>query len=137
MSMSFAHDGRVLAHNYNGTGTVCGEMWDDNDAGVLCRQMGFASGSAILLPRDPVFNRFYFNVNCFGNETDVQSCHASTYDISGMCGYFEDAGVVCNGMPSGKTQHKNAFALQHVRNDNCKWHFSPPPFYCYWAVGGH
>nr|XP_022314499.1 uncharacterized protein LOC111119012 isoform X5 [Crassostrea virginica] len=101
MSMSFAHDGRVLAHNYNGTGTVCGEMWDDNDAGVLCRQMGFASGSAILLPRDPVFNRFYFNVNCFGNETDVQSCHASTYDISGMCGYFEDAGVVCNGMPSG------------------------------------
>ncbi|XP_065922098.1 uncharacterized protein [Magallana gigas] len=100
-SPSIAHDGRVLANNMNGTGTVCGYMWDDTDADVLCRQMGFPSGIAILMPRDPVFNRFVFNVNCLGNETDIQSCPAFDYDVSGMCSMYEDAGVICSGMTSG------------------------------------
>lgn len=86
----------------NGTGTVCGYMWDDTDADVLCRQMGFPSGIAMLMPRDPVFNRFVFNVNCLGNETDIQSCPAFDYDVSGMCSMYEDAGVLCSGMTSGK-----------------------------------
>lgn len=103
-SPSIAHDGRVLANNMNGTGTVCGYMWDDTDADVLCRQMGFPSGIAILMPRDPVFNRFVFNVNCLGNETDIQSCPAFDYDVSGMCSMYEDAGVLCSGMTSGKAK---------------------------------
>lgn len=100
--VGFATDGRVLAHTSNVTGTVCGYMWDDVDAEVLCRQMGFPSGTATLLPRDPVFNRVFFEVNCIGNETDIQSCHAFDHDVSAMCSMYEDAGVSCSGMTSGK-----------------------------------
>lgn len=100
--VGFASDGRVLAQTSNVTGTVCGYMWDDVDAEVLCRQMGFPSGTATLLPRDHVFNRVLFEVNCIGNETEIQSCHAFDHDVSAMCSMYEDAGVSCSGMTSGK-----------------------------------
>ena len=84
--------GRVLAQDVNGTGTVCGDQWDDIDANVLCRQMGFASGTATILPRDYMFNRHIFNVRCLGNETQVQECPV---DMTGSCSSIGDAGVSC------------------------------------------
>lgn len=77
-------------------------MWDDVDADVVCRQMGFATGTATLLPQDPVFTRMFYDVSCMGHETEIQSCHSYDYDVSLICSMFEDAGVSCSGMPSGK-----------------------------------
>lgn len=95
----------MYASNMNGTGTICGNMWDDFDADVVCRQMGFPSGTAILLPRDHVSNRLLFNVHCSGYETNLQSCPADGYDVGGMCNYYEDAGVSCSNTSNGKTTH--------------------------------
>lgn len=93
--MTIGSGGRVLAHDVNGTGTVCGDQWDDIDANVLCRQMGFSSGTATILPRDYMFNRHIFNVRCLGNETQVQECPVDKTDMFGSCSSVGDAGVSC------------------------------------------
>lgn len=104
-SVTIASGGRVYVSNINGTGTICGDMWDDFDADVVCRQMGFPSGTAIHLPRDQVSNRLVFNVRCSGHETDLMSCPADGFDVGGMCAYSDDAGVNCSSVSNGKTTH--------------------------------
>ena len=83
---------------YNGAwGTVCGDDWDINDAGVFCRQLGFryaldANQSAhyglgtkqILLG----------DVNCLGNESSLFSCkHRGVGNHT--CGHSKKANVRC------------------------------------------
>ena len=93
-------EGRVEV-NYNGEwGTVCDDGWDDTDAGVVCRQLGFgSSGTAI----ESVFfsqgsgSIWLDNVICSGNESVLASCGHLGVGITRLCSHDEDAGVRCNG----------------------------------------
>jgi len=99
-------EGRVEV-NYNGEwGTVCDDGWSRNDAGVVCRQLGFGSsgmpikrasfgqGSGpILLDR----------VTCSGSESTLASCGHLGVGVTRSCSHSEDAGVRCSGL-----QGKNA-----------------------------
>ena len=87
--------------NYNGEwGTVCDDGWDDIDAGVVCRQLGFGStGTAI--------GSAYFgqgsgsillsNVVCSGNESMLTRCGHPGINIttSLFCTHNKDAGIKC------------------------------------------
>ena len=100
---SLYNDGRVEV-NYNGEwGTVCDDGWDDTDAGVVCRQLGFGSsgtaiGSAgfgqgsgsILL--DSVF--------CSGSETILARCGHLGINVTRSCTHVKDAGVRCSRLQS-------------------------------------
>ena len=99
--MTLGPGGRVLAHTMNGTGTVCSDQWDDMDANVFCRQMGYPSGTASFHPRDHMYNHVIFNVRCQGNETDVQQCPVDHSDLFGNCYYHGDAGVNCMNTTQG------------------------------------
>ena len=108
---------------YNGNwGTVCDDQWDENDAKVACRKLGFSdkgksvchaadisvqSHFMLLAPsgaqarRDAFFGTgrgpiFLDDLNCTGNESDLFEC-VSIND----CGHSEDAGVICQ--ENGKT----------------------------------
>ena len=97
---SLPTNGRVEV-NYNGEwGTICDDGWDDTDANVVCRQLGFGSsgiaiGSAgfgqglgpILLD----------SVTCSGNELTLASCGHFGISITRSCSHTEDAGVKCYG----------------------------------------
>ncbi|XP_019849533.1 PREDICTED: deleted in malignant brain tumors 1 protein-like, partial [Amphimedon queenslandica] len=75
-------------------GTVCDDRWDSTDAGVVCRQLGYASGTSI--------GRAYFgqgngsivmdNVDCTGSESHLSNC---THITDHNCCHSEDAGVRC------------------------------------------
>ena len=87
--------------NYNGEwGTVCDDGWDNTDAGVVCRQLGFgSSGTAI---RSAGFGQgsgpiWLDSVTCTGNESTLASCYHAGINVTGLCTHSNDAGVRCFG----------------------------------------
>ena len=94
-------EGRVEV-NYNGEwGTVCDDGWDDTDAGVVCRQLGFgSSGTAI---GSAGFGQgsgsiLLDSVSCNGSEPILVRCGHLGVNITRSCSHSEDAGVRCNGL---------------------------------------
>ena len=84
---------------------MCDDLWDDNDATVICKQLGYIRGSArasayfgegsglILLD----------NVNCNGRESSIFDCSYRRFGEHD-CDHEEDAGVVCTGESSKGTK---------------------------------
>ena len=93
-------EGRVEIYWQNQWSTVCDDLWDDNDASVVCKQLGYSGGSARS-------NAFYGegigiilvdDVECYGNESTLFDCKHRYFELND-CGHEEDAGVTCDGEP--------------------------------------
>uniref|UniRef100_A0A3P8VYE0 Neurotrypsin n=1 Tax=Cynoglossus semilaevis TaxID=244447 RepID=A0A3P8VYE0_CYNSE len=96
-------EGRVEVFHAERWGTVCDDQWDDKDAEVVCRQLGFGGvakawswahfgqGSGpILLDA----------VKCTGNELFLDQCHHGDWEQHN-CDHMEDAGVSCSPYTDG------------------------------------
>ena len=95
------NEGRVEV-NYNGEwGTVCDDGWDDIDAGVVCRQLGFgSSGTAI---GSAGFGQgsgsiLLSGINCTGDELTLAGCGHYGVNLTRACSHVQDAGVRCSGL---------------------------------------
>ena len=97
---SLPNQGRVEV-NYNGEwGTVCDDGWDDTDAGVVCKQLGF--GSLGIAIGSAGFGQgsgsiWLSSVTCTGSELTLARCGHAGISITGSCSHTEDAGVKCYG----------------------------------------
>ena len=94
------NEGRVEV-KYNGEwGTVCDDGWDDTDAGVVCRQLGFgSSGTAI---GSAGFGQgsgsiWLDSITCTGSELTLADCGHFGVGIFRQCSHSEDASVRCSG----------------------------------------
>ena len=94
-------EGRVEVYYNNQWGTVCDDGWDDTDAGVVCRQLGFgSSGTAI---GSAGFGQgsgsiLLDSVTCNGSEPILARCGHLGVNIIRSCSHAEDAGVRCSGL---------------------------------------
>jgi len=95
---------------------VCDDAWDDTDAGVVCRQLGYSSGSSTTqstygsVPTNFIMD----DVNCDGSETNILDCsHRAEHDCRGS----EGAGVICEGEGSC-TPKPNSWRGEESCSDN-------------------
>ena len=80
---------------------MCDDLWDDNDATVICKQLGYSRGSARVSAYFGEGNGLILldNVNCNGRESNIFDCSYSNFGEHD-CEHHEDAGVVCFGETS-------------------------------------
>ena len=109
----FRRYGRVQVCINNTWGTVCDKTWDDNDASVVCRMLGYSpygktsalrlvsyyniiTGAAALTRRfqESVWPMYIRELNCTGSEDSIWSCPHNNNARSG-CTAYADASVVC------------------------------------------
>ena len=111
-------NGRVEVCYNNVWGTVCDNMWNNLDAQVVCRMLGYSGmiiEAMISISFEPMFiggnallNAYYGQgsgaplldrVNCIGNETSLLACPSSGLSIA-SCTHAHDASVQCIGTAS-------------------------------------
>ncbi|KAM7408055.1 hypothetical protein PAMA_001959 [Pampus argenteus] len=91
-------EGRVEVYINGQWGSVCDDGWNDVNAAVVCRQLGFigvAKARSMAYfgeGRGPIH---LDNVRCSGNETSLGQCAAEGKD-GHDCRHSEDAGVICD-----------------------------------------
>jgi len=99
---SSAAEGRVEVL-YNGTwGTICDDLWDLNDAHVVCRQLGYeraleAVSNGIFGPGNNSALIWLDDATCYGSEATITQCIKSEFGGVHNCRHTEDAGVRCYG----------------------------------------
>ena len=90
-------EGRVEVYNNGTWGTVCDDSWDDTDAGVVCRSLGFDSGTGVggAAFGEGSGDILLDDVSCTGTETNLGDCTNAGFGVHN-CRHSEDAGVRCS-----------------------------------------
>ncbi|XP_021551556.1 macrophage receptor MARCO [Neomonachus schauinslandi] len=85
--------GRAEVYHNGIWGTICDDDWDNSDATVFCRMLGYSRGIA-LTNHGGSGEIWLDDVACRGTETSLWSCQKSNWG-SHNCNHNEDAGVEC------------------------------------------
>ena len=113
-------EGRVEIHHAGEWGTVCDDRFVDDDAEVVCRQLGFTGGQAHTRAAFGAgTGRIWMDdVRCSGNESRLADCPFRGWGRNN-CRHSEDVGVSCgaaSGMSlSSATVAGTALALRYDR----------------------
>ncbi|XP_065263663.1 deleted in malignant brain tumors 1 protein-like [Emys orbicularis] len=91
--------GRVEILHFGGWVKVCGDLWDMNDARVVCRQLD--CGEPVAALRNSYFGEgwtspWMTNVRCTGSEDVLWYCPYENWPNT--CGFYGDAGIICSGL---------------------------------------
>ncbi|KAI4804685.1 hypothetical protein KUCAC02_026304 [Chaenocephalus aceratus] len=90
--------GRVELYVNGEWGTVCDDLWNINNAEVVCRQLGFTR--ALKAAKNSEFGEgkdlriLLDDVQCDGTESGLLDCQHTGVGTNN-CAHYEDAGVIC------------------------------------------
>lgn len=75
-------------------GTVCDDLWGDEDSAVVCRQLGFPGAEGTVATIEGSGQIFLDNVQCTGSEESIQDCPKNNIG-NHNCGHHEDVAIEC------------------------------------------
>ena len=83
---------------------MCDDYWENDEATVLCKQLGYIGGSA---RKSAYFGEgsgliLLDDVSCDGSESSIFSCIHKNFGEHD-CEHYEDVGVTCYGESSRGT----------------------------------
>jgi deleted-in-malignant-brain-tumors protein 1 len=92
------YEGRVEICVGGQWGTVCDDSWGQQEALIVCRQLGYSQAGFTFLT-DSFFGNgtgpiFLNRTACNGNEADLLDCSHFPYSSS-SCNHGQDSGVIC------------------------------------------
>ena len=82
---------------------MCDDLFDNNDATVACKQLGYVGYVGEEGYRDRAYygrgsgQILFDNLQCMGTEESLLDCQHNGIGVSN-CHHSEDVGVVCQGM---------------------------------------
>ena len=94
-------EGRVEVYFNGAWGTVCAaDWWDDADARVVCRQLGYPNDVSAIAYSSAYFGEgsgdiLLDDVQCTGSEVALSLCTHDGWSNHNWCYHSEDAGVAC------------------------------------------
>ncbi|XP_045169127.2 neurotrypsin-like [Mercenaria mercenaria] len=94
-----ASSGKVLIEHEGETSFVCSDDFDNADAKVVCRELGYKNGRSYNLMESFPYNRYTENepilshLNCVGNEAKIKDCDGFRLGNVTSCTWF--AAVLC------------------------------------------
>jgi len=99
-------EGTVEVYYNDQWAPVCDDGWDNTDAGVVCRGLGYgSSGTARYSGTFTRATRYWLdNVLCKGNEYNLANCTHLGFGVTRSCHSWETAGVVCSSHERRKQQ---------------------------------
>lgn len=91
--------GLVKVQHMGHWGYVCPNGFDNNDAGVICREAGYTGGVAFDYSayRSDLFTaiRWLTNIDCRGSESHLSRCNNVIWGNISDCSSYGDAAVIC------------------------------------------
>ncbi|XP_053475652.1 neurotrypsin isoform X1 [Ictalurus furcatus] len=100
------YEGRVEVYHAGQWGTVCDDQWDNNDAEVVCRQLGLGGTAKAWVGAyfgAGVGRVLLDEVSCTGNELSIEQCPKTAWGEHN-CDHTEDAGVSCTPLTDGSVR---------------------------------
>ena len=93
---SGSNSGRAEIYYQGAWGTICDDSFDNNDATVLCRMLGYTSGTYTCCAGLGAGSGTIVldNLGCSGSETDILLCSHGGLAVHN-CGHSEDVGITC------------------------------------------
>ena len=109
--------GRVEIRINNNWAQICADLWNANDALVVCRYLGFNTTQQVPMNMFGVGDSGYWltEVRCGGQEDDLNQCHYTSYGAtpSPTCSVGYPANVQCLGKFYIKDNSRN---LSNITN---------------------
>ncbi|CAG2246803.1 HMCN [Mytilus edulis] len=89
---------RLEIYYYGEWGTVCDDEFDNNDAKVVCRQLGYSNGVSLGNAVDDGTGTIMLDdIECTGSESRLTYCSSKSWKDHD-CSHNEDVGVLCNNL---------------------------------------